>query len=934
MAGNRDTPAMRQYDAFKQRHPDCVLFFRMGDFYEMFDQDAITVSRALGLTLTERSPGIKMAGVPYHSVETYLRRMIAQGFRVAVCDQVQDPREAKGIVERAVTRVVTPGTLVDDAMLDEAASNNLCALCFLDSGDTPEGRVGAAIVELSTGAFSIFDCAAGALVDELARRGVSEVLFAEPTGRSEAPTTPPRVARVLRALGVPGAPRPSWHFRSAEALEAILQHYQVASLAGFGLAPDDPAIPAAGAVLRYLRETQSIDDSHRPTSADFSSGASIALQTRPRSLAHIEPPRRDNPADYLQIDAASLRSLEIERTIRSTAPTSAGASGARSALDGSLLGVFASPGRSCRTSMGKRLLREWLCRPLADRPSIEARHACVATLVETAPMRDGLSEALSGVQDVSRIIARVGLWRATPRDLVALGRSLSRLESIAALLEGAPPFAPHREALLAVRDALSPLAADIERQCVEHPPAHLREGGLIRDGVDPALDESRHLQREGGQWLAEYQKTLVERHDLPSLKVGYNKVFGYYIELPDAQARRAPAEFTRKQTLKNAERYITPELKNYEEKVLTAGERAIARELELFSALCARAAAQTQATSRFAGAVAHLDALTCFAQIASHKRWVRPQISDAPILDIRQGRHPVLDELLGADFVPNDVALGLDSDDSRARLALITGPNMAGKSTFIRQVALLTILAQAGSFVPAESATIGLTDRVFTRIGADDALHAGQSTFMVEMVETASILHHATDRSLVILDEIGRGTSTLDGLALAWAIAERLSGAQGTVVRRKPLPTPRTLFATHYHELTALADHAPERIMNLQVAVREWGDQIIFLHRILPGRASRSYGIHVAKLAGLPVDVIKRADILLESLSVSHAAPGALRPAPTPTPPASQLSLFTEYLEHPAIVELKDMNLESLTPLQAFDTLRAIQQTLKTPNKA
>ncbi len=930
MSGNRDTPAMRQYDAFKQRYPDCVLFFRMGDFYEMFDQDALTVSRALGLTLTERSPGIKMAGVPYHSVETYLHRMIAQGFRVAVCDQVQDPREAKGIVERAVTRVVTPGTLVDDAMLDDGASNNLAAVCFLDAGDTPEGRVGGAVVELSTGAFSLFDCPAGALVDELARRSVSEVLFAEPTGREESPTTPPRVERVLRALGVPGAPRPSWHFRAAEALEAIYEHYEVATLAGFGLTEHDPAIPAAGAVLRYLRETQSIDESHKPTSAGFSSGASIALQLRPRSLTHIAPPKRDNPSDYLQIDAASLRSLEIERTIRAAAPASSSASGGRTTTDGSLIGVFASPGRACRTSMGKRLLREWLCRPLADRSAIEARHACVATLVDAPPMREALVEALSGVQDVSRIIARVGLWRATPRDLVALGRSLARVDVIAATLESAHAFQHCHAELLAVREALAPVAAEIARVCVDDAPAHLREGGLVRPGVDPALDEARHLQHESGQWLAEYQKTLVERYELPSLKVGYNKVFGYFIELPAAQARRAPDQFTRKQTLKNAERYITPELKEYEEKVLSAGERALAREVEIFASLCAAAAAQAQATARFAGVVATLDVLACFAQIAAHKRWVRPTLSEEPILDIRQGRHPVLDDLLGSDFVPNDVTLGDPAAESPARLALITGPNMAGKSTFIRQVALLTILAHAGSFIPAESALIGMTDRVFTRIGADDALHAGQSTFMVEMVETSSILHHATDRSLVILDEIGRGTSTLDGLALAWAIAERLSGAEESrAPARVRTATPRTLFATHYHEMTDLADRLPDRVMNLQVAVREWGDQIIFLHRILPGRASRSYGIHVAKLAGLPPDVVRRAGALLESLSVSH---GATR-SPTASPAASgnaQLSLFTEYLQHPAMVELKEMNLDHLTPLQAFDTLRSIQQTLKT----
>ncbi len=589
--------------------------------------------------------------------------------------------------------------------------------------------------------------------------------------------------------------------------------------------------------------------------------------------------------------------------------------------------------------MGKRMLRQWLCRPLAKREEIEGRHACVATLVDSAAMRDALTEAIAGVQDVARIVARVGLWRATPRDVVALGKSLLRLDAIAGTLEGSAAFARNREELVAVRGGLAPIAQEIERICVENPPGHLREGGLVRDGVDPVVDEARGMQNEGGRWLAEYQKSLVDRHDLPNLKVGFNKVFGYYIELPAAQAKRAPGEFVRKQTLKNAERYITPELKEYEEKALSACERAIARELEMFAALCARASASAREASRFSAVVAELDALCCFARVAVQKRWVRPVMTEEPVLDIRQGRHPVLDDVLGSDFVPNDARLGIaeeSEDGGGAKLALITGPNMAGKSTFIRQVALLTILAHAGSFVPAESATIGVTDRVFTRIGADDALHAGQSTFMVEMIETASILHHATGRSLVILDEIGRGTSTLDGLALAWAIAERLAGAAREKGRGRDLPggsaTPRTLFATHYHELTELAERLPERVMNLQVAVREWGDQIVFLHRILPGRASRSYGIHVAKLAGLPGDVVARAEALLDSLSVSHAAPAGeafVRAMERASAASNQLPLFREYLEHPAVVELKSMDLDRLSPMEAFDALRALQRTLQ-----
>jgi DNA mismatch repair protein MutS len=521
---------------------------------------------------------------------------------------------------------------------------------------------------------------------------------------------------------------------------------------------------------------------------------------------------------------------------------------------------------------------------------------------------------MAGVQDVARIVGRISMRRATPRDLVALGASARKLPEIADLLADRPAFAEPRRGLTELIASLVPLSETIGTRCVDTPPAHLREGGLFRDGVDAELDGARTLQRDANGWLAAYQKRLTDETGIGSLKVGYNKVFGYYIEITHAHVNKVPAAFSRKQTLKNAERYITPDLKTFEDKVTTAAAEAIEREKILFEQLCRLASAQAQALAAYADLIGGLDVLACYAEVARRHGYVCPHVVEEPALNIRQGRHPVLDLTLGERFVPNDCRLGtrLETGDESpvpSSLVLITGPNMAGKSTYIRQVALIVLLAHAGSFVPAEAATIGLTDRIFTRIGASDELHAGRSTFMVEMTETANILHHATDRSLVILDEIGRGTSTLDGLSLAWAITEALA-----------LRGCRTLFATHYHELTALADDR-DSVANLHVSVREWGEQIIFLYRILPGRTDRSYGIHVARIAGLPVETVNRASALLETLAVQTETP---KPAHTPAP--AQMSLFTEYLRHPVIDELRGLELSGLTPLEAFDVLRRLRE--------
>lgn len=893
-----DTPAMRQWTAIKKQHPDCVLFFRMGDFYELFGDDAVNLARDLGLSLTTRGNEIPLAGVPHHQKPVYLQRAIDHGYRVAVVDQLEDPKDAKGVVDRGVTQVVTPGTLVDESLLSEEQTVPLGAVAIID-----DGHAGIAIIELSTGAFRVFNGSLGECADELARAGVRELLYSAPVS-GEAPA---RIRDLAADINASVTGRPGWQFRSAESVEAIECLFDVGTIDGFGLDESMPCVLAAGAIIRYLSETQAIGES----------GTVKGLHQQGATLAHLHAPAMISRADCCVIDSVSLRSLEIERTIR------------EQSLAGSLAGVFlASPvGTRCvlTTPMGKRLVRDWLASPLIEREQIERRHSAVRALIEDHALGEALGAILSDMCDIARVSGRVALGRATPRDLAALGKSAALIDRLAITIEQSPALEPHHRALSAVADAVRPVAARIIASCVDEPPAHLRAGGLIRDGVDAALDEARGLERDAGKWLADYQKRLIDEHQLPSMKVGYNKVFGYYIELPAAQAQRAPDIFTRKQTLKNAERYITPQLKEFEEKVLTASDRAIERERVLFDALCDLARTVLRELGAFSQTVATLDCLLGFAVKARQRGWARPEMVDEPVLDITQGRHPVLDETLGHGFVPNDCTLG--NAGSSPTLALITGPNMAGKSTYIRQNALLVVLAQAGSYVPAAAATIGITRRIFTRVGADDALHRGQSTFMVEMIETANILNHADRSSLVILDEIGRGTSTLDGLSLAWAISEWLADHG-----------PRTLFATHYHEITELEDRLEGRVKNLHVAVREWttedgNQEIAFLHSIRPGRADQSYGIHVAQLAGVPKSVTVRAREVLESLSVEHAGRVDTQKvrASNKASASAQLGLFTEFIPHPVVDALREIKLESMTPMQAFDALRGLQDQSRDP---
>ena len=876
MAGSTDTPAMRQHARFKAEHPGCVLFFRMGDFYELFGDDAVEMSKALGLTLTKRTGGVPLAGVPHQRLNDYLSKAVAAGYRVAICDQIQDPKDAKGVVDRAVTRVVTPGTMLDDELVAGEETIRVAAIV------TDGTEVGLATVDLGSGEFIVRTLAATALSDELARLSVRELLTnADDQADDDAASAH---ADMLERLGVSLSPRAGWQFRADEAVSAITEQFGVATLDGFGLKPEQAEARAAGALVRYLQETQAAAPAHGTN--------------RSATLDHLRPPRRDAASDRLLLDAVSLRALEIERTIRGQS------------LAGSLAGLFVRGACACRTPMGKRLIREWLKAPLASEASIMARQNAVALLVADRELASQLGGLLDGIQDVARITGRLALGRLNPRDLVGLGHSAARARSLRSCIDGIPALEPQAKALGSICAQLDGLAEAIVSSCVEEPPAHLREGGLIVDGRDAELDEARGLKRDAGAWLSEYQASLIAEHDLPSLRVGYNKVFGYYIELPSAQAKRAPMAFTRKQTLKNAERYITPELKEFEDKATTAEARAIERELKLFAELCDRAAGELGMLQDYAELVATLDAMLALADKAHARGWVRPEITADPELCIAEGRHPVLDETLAGEFVPNGLELGARCPS----LALITGPNMAGKSTFIRQTALITLLAHAGSFVPAKSARIGVCDRIFTRVGADDALHEGQSTFMVEMAETANILNHTTQRSLVILDEIGRGTSTLDGLSLAWAITEHLASL-GV----------RTLFATHYHEITDLEDRLPESVCNLRVRAREWNGEIVFLHAVEKGRADQSYGVQVARLAGVPKPVIERAKDILDRLRVTEAQ--AIAPVDH-APKAGQMGLFTEYLEHPALDELRELDLDQLSPMQAFDALRALRDRL------
>ncbi len=865
------TPMMQQYQDAKAACGNALLLFRMGDFYELFYDDAKTAARELGLTLTSRDKGenpVPMAGFPHHQLDSYLGKIIAAGFRAAVCEQVEDPKLAKGLVKREVTRVVSPGTLTDEALLDPRESNFLAAV-VQGAAPSPDGgpEVGIAWAELSTGRFWAARFPARQLGDELMRIGPSECLVAE-----DAPPLPDCLAHSCMTTR-----RPAWAFAQEAAVGNLTKFFQTSTLAGFGFGDEDgSAIRAAGAILDYLIETQRT------------------------SLDHFDRLVPYRVGQFLEIDEATRRSLEISRTIRD---------GRR---EGSLLAVI----DRTATAMGSRLLSEWIAAPLTQRAAIDARLDAVEALVQETRLRARLRDELKGIHDIERLLARVATGRASPRDLSLIERTLQTLPAIRQLLSDA------RGELLRQLEARLDPCADLRDQLaaalVDQCPLSAKDGGVIRPGYHAELDRIRQLAAGGKQWMAQYQARESARTGIPKLKVGYNKVFGYYLEVSAAQQQHVPDDYIRKQTLKNAERYITPELKAYEEQVLTADEKAKALEYDLFVALRETVHAAARRLQATAAALAELDVLAALADLASRRRYSRPVLIDEPVLNITDGRHPVLDILEPqGTFIPNDTV----AQAPGGMILLITGPNMAGKSTYIRQVALLTLLAQIGSFVPAAQATIGVADRIFARVGASDELSRGQSTFMVEMTETARILNNATPRSLVILDEIGRGTSTYDGLSLAWAIVEHLHDQVGC----------RTLFATHYHELTDLAGTLAG-VVNLNVSVKEWEDHVVFLHKIVPGAADKSYGIHVARLAGVPRSVNERAKQILAQLEAEHVDDQGRPKIGAGRGRRSrgdiQLTLFAP-LEHPLLETIREAEIDRLTPLDALQLLHKWQMQLK-----
>ncbi|MGY2461141.1 DNA mismatch repair protein MutS [Vreelandella sulfidaeris] len=839
-----NTPMITQYLKIKREHPEVLLFYRMGDFYELFFDDAKRAAALLDITLTQRGQSggkpIPMAGVPYHSAEGYLARLVAGGESVAICEQIGDPATSKGPVDRQVVRIVTPGTLHDEALLDARRDNVLVSV------SPGKDSWGLAWLELSSGRFNVLEVESEAeMLAELTRLSPAELLVPESLALPDTWSQ----KRSLRRQG-------EWLFDLESATRSLCDQFEVQDLRGFGCAHLTTALIAAGVLIDYARDTQ-----------------------RSR-LPHVTAISVENRDDAVVIDAASRRNLEIDIN-----------------LGGSADNTLASVLDTCTTAMGSRLLKRWLNRPLRQREIVQNRHAGVALLSLDAaymPLRD----TLSAVGDVERILARVALYSARPRDLArlrdalvtlpTLEEQLGEVESGSALDSLRPHIRPYPE-----------LADTLSRALIENPPVVIRDGGVIADGFDAELDEHRGMAENAGDYLVKLEIRERERTGLANLKVGYNRVHGYFIELPRSQAQQAPADYIRRQTLKNAERFIIPELKEFEDKALSAKSRALTREKWLYDRLLGELNNSLHALQSTSQALAELDVLCAFAERAEALHWVRPTLSETTGIRIEAGRHPVVEQVSETPFVPNDVTLNPDQ-----HMLIITGPNMGGKSTYMRQTALIALLAHCGSFVPADAAEIGPLDRIFTRIGSSDDLAGGRSTFMVEMTETANILHNATQQSLILMDEIGRGTSTFDGLSLAWASAEHL--AKGRAL---------TLFATHYFEMTALPEHT-EGVANIHLTATEHGDSIVFMHRIEAGPASQSYGLQVAQLAGVPGHVIKRAREKL--MSLEHHDVDTTRQAPRSTP--QQNDLFAA-APHPVVEALENVDMDGLTPREALSLL-------------
>jgi DNA mismatch repair protein MutS len=863
-----DTPLMQQWRDAKSRHPDALIFIRVGDFYEMFCEDAEEGARLLGLTLTARNNGgaahVPLAGVPVRARDEYIQRLIRLGRRVAVCEQVEDPAEAKGIVRREVVETITPGAVLADALLVERRNNHLAALAHAPAG------IALAAADASTGEVTVLVSSPGGLEAELARFEPAELLLpASWLGRD-----------IEGADAASRTYRPDWLFDPEHGREELRRRYDVSALDGFGFeSGDDALLGVLGALVSYLAEVQ------------------------PGSLQALRPPRIERSGTAMVLDEMTRRNLELVEPLR------ADARGGRAAT---LIEVM----DETQTPMGARLLRRWLLRPLIAADRIRERQDAVANLLSDPALRRAIRGELKDVRDLERLAAKIGGARVQPRELRALAASLERLPRVSDVL--APATASLLSGLAAGLDALEDARELLERALNDELPASVGEGDVIRAGWDAQLDELRGIRDGAQDYIAQLQVRERERTGIPSLKVGYNRVFGYYIEITRANAARTPADYERKQTLANAERYVTPELKEWESKALDAEDRILTLEQRLFGEIRRELAAHVPRLQATAERVALIDVLTSLAQLAERHAYVRPELHDGYALEIREGRHPVVERMMPREeFIPNDVVL-----DEAGRIMILTGPNMAGKSTLLRQVGLIQLMAQIGSFVPAKRARLPVCDRIFTRVGASDNLVRGQSTFMVEMHETAAILHAATDASLVLLDEIGRGTATYDGVSIAWAVTEHLHEKTGT----------KTIFATHYHELTQLADQLPA-LVNFNVAVREVGDDIVFLHHLQPGGADRSYGIEVGRLAGLPAAVVARAREILRELEGAHSGGGeglGRFGAHAPQRARDQLSLFAP-AEHPAVDRLRKTNTNELTPLQALNLVAELKAEIGEP---
>lgn len=876
------TPMMQQYMETKKQYQDCILFYRLGDFYEMFFEDALTASRELEITLTGKNCGQEerapMCGVPYHAVEGYLNKLVSKGYKVAICEQVEDPKQAKGIVKREVVRIVTPGTNLDTQALDETKNNYIMCIVYIAD------RYGLSIADVSTGEYFVTELEESTkLLDEIYRFMPSEIICNESYYMSGMD-----LDDLKDRLGITIYSLDSWYFDDEVCRQKLLEHFKVASFAGLGLEDYDCGIISAGALLQYLYETQK------------------------NSLTQLTHITAYTTGKYMMLDSSTRRNLELCETLREKQKR------------GSLLWVL----DKTKTAMGARMLRKYVEQPLIEKKEIHRRLDAVEELKEQAICREEIREYLSPVYDLERLVTKITYGSANPRDLTAFGSSLTMLPPIRCIMEDLR--APLLEEIKEELDPLEDISALIKEAIAEEPPLAMKEGGIIRDGYSEEVDTLRRAKSEGKDWLAKLEVQEREKTGIKNLKIKYNKVFGYYLEVTNSFKELVPDYYTRKQTLANAERYIIPELKELEDTILGAEDKLYALEYEIYCDVRDQIAAQVERIQMTAKAIAQVDVLASLALIAERNNYVRPKINEQGVIDIKDGRHPVVEKMIPNDmFISNDTYL----DDKKQRISIITGPNMAGKSTYMRQAALIVLMAQIGSFVPASSANIGLVDRIFTRVGASDDLASGQSTFMVEMTEVANILRNATSKSLLILDEIGRGTSTFDGLSIAWAVVEYISDNK--------LLGAKTLFATHYHELTELEGKI-HNVNNYCIAVKEKGDDIVFLRKIVKGGADKSYGIQVAKLAGVPDVVISRAKEIVEELSdedittrVSEIASREKEQKKKSKTKKydevdmAQMSLFDTVKDDDVLEELKSIDVGNLTPIDALNTIYRLQNKLK-----